>query len=378
MRKLIVLMGLVLVVASCQENPSFSELEDATLANRMTEEEEAAFLLSSSKFEPAYRKAVDRLNETRTQLTKGVEVERLKSADGMLVIQSAEEFRPIYDQVVKADTVWKNQYEAEIDALVKLVKADDKLAAGFEEEDEISWAIEDLLEADRVGYEDVMQNVSDRMPISTLWGQVKRDSDEWLASQEGVETPNWEQYPEEKYGIEPYSQLFVNNALTVNIQDTVREVEAIVSVGKGDEQLEGRVLGANGCRTFRMRRAFGDNGTQNGATRLRVRCYVNNFWIWKSYGVSCKGWIRRRGRWKARRYEKVLTQGGTIISHTASLQDPCDPVFAITVGWTKVRRHRSFSINRTLWGPDVYLGVCRQGFAGVVSGRGVAVGVVMD
>ena len=374
MRKLSMLAGLLAIVASCQESPNLSEFEESEALARMTEEEQSTFLLSSSTFEPVYRDAVNRLYQSRDQIAGGVSVETLPTANGMLVIQSEEQFRPVYEQVVLADSVWNNQYEQEIAQLVQLVQNDQELSAGFADEDEISWAIEDLLEDDQVDQEDVMQNVSDRMPINTLWNKVKQESDLWLASMEGVENPNWDEYPENQIAVGPYGRMFVNDAALVQVQDSVIVAEGIVSFGKGDEYLQGRVDGNSGCRTFRVRTAY-----NNSASRLlRVRCYVNNFWLWKSFGVSCKGWKMRRRRWRARRFSKTLSRGGLVVIHSASLEDPCDPVFARNVGWTRTRSNVSFRIQNTFWGPSVYVGACRFQYAGVVSGGGVSVGVVMN
>lgn len=369
MKKLVILIGLVALFAACQEEsdsvePNFSQSKIGTAELTSLKQPD---LLDDKRFASAYQESVKTLQAAKEEIVSSINIRSLEHQDGMIVVNSEKQFRPVYESVAYSDSVWQQQHGDEIDALIEVAFQNPEIADQFDKE-EVSFMIEDLLEKDEIDYLDVQQGISDQLPIATLWQKIKSENDEWLAN--AGEKPNWEENPAEQYGIETYAQLFINQESQINILDTVRNIKGEVSFESGEEAERGLA----GCRTFRMCTEFTDN--TGHPTCLRARVYINNFWLWRSFGSNAKGWRWINGRWRERRFQKTLTRGGFVIMHRAQLANPCDPAFAQWVGWTSVRNNVEFQINATVW--NTYAGACTNSFSGAVSGGGRAQGVVMD
>lgn len=372
MKKLIVLMVLVAGMVACKQETELSDLKVAENELR-TENRSTSLLLDYKRFSVAYSKAVDQLKIERERLSESADISSLQHKEGMLAINSEKEFRPVYESIVNADTLWQNVYENEINELVSIAKENGEILEYFGDGDEISWEIEDLLKADAIGFYDLQSNIAAKMPVNTLWAKVRNESIEWL-DQQG-ESPNWEKDPDNANALDAYGRLFVNEESSIIILGEVRYAEGEVSINNNTKgKTAGRTLGADGCRTFRMCTEFTDDNGSN--TCLRTRVYVNNFWLWRSFGANGKGWVRRNGRWRERRFGKVLTMGGTFIAHRAGLAVACDPFFAQQSNRNRSSNAVEYSINETIW--NAYMGLCRNNFAATLAGRGRAQGVVMD
>ncbi|WP_103072104.1 hypothetical protein [Aquimarina sediminis] len=367
MKKLIVLIVLLGTLVGCQHEQGISNMD--LEQNENSQKDLGSILLEDQVFYSAYSESLEKLNTKKEQFVQQIDLKNLKYKDGLVVIKNAEEFRPIYEQTAKVDSLWQKTYVDEVYVLVEIASNITELVEQVKDEDEISFYIQDLLERDKVGFYDLQKNVAQRMPIKTLWAKVRNESNEWLASL--GEKPNWEENPDDRYPADIYARLFLNEENKINIMGEVRTFDTQKAISEVSEKTQGA-----GCRTFWMTTEYTDNTGE--PTCLRMRCYVNNFWIWKSYGVNAKGWIWSGGRWREWGFNKFLTQGGNIVTHRLNLTDQCDPRFSRNVNWSRRSTAVEFSISNTLWGPSVYLGACRGSFSGVVSGRGRAQAAIMN
>ncbi len=362
MKKLVLLLVTAACMYACSETTDLADLSVSNSGAEQLSEKQSRTspLLEDDNFASAYYEAADYLATSRGELSNQVNLKSLNHRNGMLYITSEKEFRPVYEQVREKDSIWQTTYDDQIEQLIGIAQENPEFAKQYTY-DELSIEIEDLFETDQIGFYDLQQSISDRMPINTLWSKIKQENDEWVIN--ATQESNWEENPAEQYGIETYAQLFINAETAINILDTTRHITGVVSF-EDEEQTEGR--GGAGCRTFRMRTEFTDN--TGHPTCLRMRCYINNFWLWRSFGVNTKGWRWINGRWRERRFQKSLARGGFVVMHQLQLQNPCDPAFAQGVGWTTVRNNVEFSINSTIW--NAYAGACINNFGGSVLGGG--------
>lgn len=365
MKKLSLFVAMIALFVACQEEPSLTERETSRTEPSFVEKESSITLLRNEAFNRAFRTSVNYLKGQRERLTENVDLSRLRASGGMLVVEGVEDFQPVYEQVEKADERWMETHRSEIMSLMEIAKKDKEVATLYGEGEELAYAIEDLLISEGIHYYDLQASISDRMPIRTLWAKARKESAEWLATQ--GQDADWSQDPDNQYAVHTMARLFLNEATAIQIAGEVKtfDFEASVVDTEKDSNLQGR--GPGGCRTFWMTTEYTDNTGE--PTCLRMRCYVNNFGIWRSFGVNAKGWIWAWGRWHEWGFWKSLVRDGNMILHRGGLVDNCDPVFAQEVTWRRVEWHVEYAINHTIWGLRNYAGACRQNFGGSVVGR---------
>lgn len=379
MKKLIILIGLLAVMAACQQEKELSGLaveqpleESSAVVNKSSD-----LLLADENFNAAYINAVAGLKRDKSGILGQLNLKVLKQDNGVLVINSEKEFRPVYESVIHADTTWQNAYGTAVEELINIAGENEEIAESMSGENEISIAVEDLLESDGIGFYEMQSNIAARMPVSTLWAKARNESVSWLADQPF--DVNWDENPDNRYAADPYARLFLNEESQLKINGEVQSFIGETSTERSaTNSLVGRTQGAGGCRTFWMNTQYTDNEQQIPVC-LRARSYVNNFAIWKSYGVNAKGWLWTWGRWRERRFFKLLAQNGNMILHNQqNLPNPCDPAFAQGVAFNRVRNNVEFSISRTIWGSTNYVGACRWNFSAFVTGNGRAITAFMQ
>lgn len=367
----------MLTIVSCQEKQnSIGSIPKETSEEGTKEASvEPSFLLSSSNFEAAFKEKVEQLIQKRSGLKKDIPVDALKANQGVLLVPSVEVFRPIYEKVVLIDSLWNENYDEAIESLVQKAFAEKELVAKLEGQDEVAWAIEDLLGAKRIDPDDIMDAIADQMPIKTLWSRIRDENAIWFEQNETLEEPKWDRLPEEQYQVDRYFQLFVNNKLVINILDTTRFVKSEKgSIGNGSKTIinEKNLIEASKKQyeCYRFKSSKGDWSV--GPTRMRTVAYISDWFIVSTVGASCKGWRRVRGRWRARRFRKELTMTAFVIAHSAGLKDPCDPAFGGWISQSKIKNRRSFRTFRNWWGLS-YVAVLKNNFNAAVSRRGFKV-----
>ncbi len=368
MKKLMMLTVLLGTLIGCQQEQEISNVDlEQNEIQQKSISDLAAVLAGDEEFDLAYNKSLDKLRSAREELTQKMNLKELGYRDGMLVLKTAEVVQPIYEQIVKTDSIWQKTYGDEVQGLTAVASGNEELTD--EVEDQFSFYIQDRLEEDHIGFYDLQENIATRMPIKTLWAKVRNETKRWL---DGLDkNPNWKENPDDRYAADTYARLFLNEESMIEILGEKRVFDTQESISERAQKTQGA-----GCRTFWMTTEYTDNTGE--PTCLRMRCYVNNFWIWKSYGVNAKGWIWSGGRWREWGFNKFLTQGGNIVTHGLRLNNPCDPRFSRNVNWSRRRTNVEFSISRTLWGPRIYLGACRGSFRGAVTGRGRGQGAIMN
>ncbi|MEL6560176.1 MAG: hypothetical protein AAFQ94_18450 [Bacteroidota bacterium] len=361
MKKLLYLSLVILLFARCEQEQDAVEVTPEEDLLRIAQVEAInSVLLDYPDFKNAYITASAQLKSKRGELTGQIDLSRLRHAKGMLLFPKGNEFRTAYEQVESTDSVWQENYDSQIEVLLRVAKSNREITQQFKSEEDIENEIEDILEADKINDFDIQQDVSDKMPINTLWKKVKKLDEEWLNN--AGEDLDLSKDPNDRYVDDEHMQLFLNEESAVSLLDTARYFEEDVQVNRSTkDNVGGRTenVGA-GCRTWRK----SVNDGNNGSRKLKVKVKVRNYVVVKKLKAKIVGWKRKGGKWKRRRFSKTLYMFGNAVIHSASLSDPCDPVFAQAISLSKSKKRRSFSLSRHWWGPTWYVGACRNNFSG--------------
>lgn len=361
MKKLLYLSLAVLLFARCEQDQDAVEvIPEGDLLRIAQVEAINSPLLEYPDFKEAYMAASAQLKSKRSELTSQIDLSRLRHAEGMLLFPKGDEFRTVFEQVESTDSVWQENYDSQIEALLSVAVSNREITQQFKSEEDIENEIEDILEADKINDYDIQQDVSNKMPISTLWNKVKILDEEWLNS--AGEDLDLSKDPSDRYVDDEHMQLFLNEQSAINLLDTARYFEEEVEVNRSTaDNVGGRTdnVGA-GCRTWRK----SVNDGNNGSRKLKVKVKVRNYVVVKKLKAKIVGWKRKGGKWKRRRFSKTLYMFGNAVIHSASLSDPCDPVFAQVIDLNKTKKRRSFGISRHWWDLDWYVGACRNNFSG--------------
>jgi hypothetical protein len=325
------------------------------------------FLSSQREFHQQYLQILDRLRSAQITYCNQMDVSSLIVERGVLIFDTQESFQQPYERVESLDTAFQNLFEEKIEELLQIARSYPNIVRFYENEEEIINGIEELLWSEGMYDHNVQQCISDRMPIQTLWQKTKDLSDEWLANTRDDLDLTLD--PANFYVDDEHIQLFLNSDSKINLlgqSHTFREEVEINTTNQSSE--------SNGCRTWKKEVQTGDNGSR----KLKVKAKVRNYVVVKKIKAKIVGWKKRRGKWKKRRFTKTLFMGGNVIAHTANLQDNCDPVFAINVSLNKTKKKKKFSISRHWWGPNWYVGACRNQFGAVGSVGSLTVRAIID
>lgn len=360
MKKLLYLSFVTVFFMRCEQGQDLSEITpDEDLLRTAEISSIQSPLLEYTDFRNAYTSASAQLKSTRANLTSQIDLSGLRSSEGMLLFPKGDQFRTAYEQVESTDSIWMETFDGQIDALLRVATANKEIMQRFESEEDVENEIEDILEADKINDFDIQQDISNKMPINTLWSKVKVLDEEWLNN--SGEDLDLSKDPSDRFVDDEHMQLFLNEGSAINLLDTARYFEEDMTVNRStEENVGGRTenVGA-GCRTWRKSVNDGNNGSRKLKVKVKVRSYV----VVKKLKAKIVGWKRKNGKWKRRRFSKTLYMFGNAVIHSANLQDPCDPVFATAISLNKTKKRRSFGISRHWWGLNWYVGACRNNFS---------------
>lgn len=312
-------------------------------------------LLEDPNFSSVFNQTIDHLRRQRGVITSGLITGELQSQNGLISFRNDTEFQNTYENVKLKDEEWQDLYDHNIADLLEVASRNREVTSQFEDEEDIENEIEDLLESYGFYDYDIQKSVTDDLGEGNLWTMVHDLEEQWL-NNSGVEL-DMESDPTENYVDDEIMQVLLNeqSQLQIGTEMAVFDGENIV-LGASKSQLNTR--GSGGCTTWKSETKYGSSGSR----RLKVKVKVRNYWTHKSLKAKIKGYKRRRGKWRTRRFSKTLYMYGDAIIHNANLQNKCDPAFRREIDLSESKRRRSYSIIRNWWGTGQYVGACKGRF----------------
>ncbi|WP_340064336.1 hypothetical protein [Ascidiimonas aurantiaca] len=348
-----------------QEEPTF---EENRFTGSIEPDPDVKFLSSRPGFYSSYSLSLSQLSSFQSTLCNRVDLSGLRIDNGRLVFRSVEDLQNIMSQLEDVNQKFENELEKQIDVLLTDAKNDASIVRHYESslitldsnlDEEIVNGIEELLWSDGMFAHNMQECIDQKIPISTLWRKVKTLSDTWLARATDEIDIDLSKDPADDYIDDDLMRLLLDENASVVLGN---EVHTFIPDALTDSKSVNNVsTWSSNCRTWKRASKTGNNGSR----KLKVRVSVRNFVFYKTLKANIKGWKRRRGKWRKRRFTKTLNMGGNAIIHRASLSNNCDPVFTTFINLSETRRRKSFKITRTWWGGDWYVAAVKNQFSGI-------------
>ena len=360
MKKLLLLSITFLILFSCEDQVAIDEPVIEEEPGLATVDLGPRFLMDQ-EFATLYSNTLTELRNKRNSLENSINLKSVQTSGNKLSFPTVSSFRTVFEQVENADEEWQNFLNAKIDFLLSHAVNNAVILQQFSTDEEIEFALEDILEDDGFEDFDIQRNVASRMPVQPLWTTVRSLEEEWLRN-----APNdldLATDPTEEYLDDDLMQLFLNQSSEIVLLGQRRvfeedEVNQARSADPKDVKERTTTATLDGCVTWKRRTRYGDNGNR----RLKVKVKVRNYIVSKSLKAKVVGYARKNGKWKRRRFQKVLNMSGDAVIHYAQGLG-CSPFVVANISLLKSGRNRSLSITERRWGLDAYVGACTGRFA---------------
>jgi len=356
------------IIWSCSSDQEELFPEESQITGSIEPNQDVEFLSSRSNFYSSYSLSISQLSSFQSTLCSRIDLSGLQIENGRFVFRSMESLQRIMSQLEDVNQKFEDELENKIDVLLTEAKNDASIVRHYESslitlegnlDEEIVNGIEELLWNDGIFAHSMQECIDQKMPISTLWRKVKTLSDAWLVKATDEVDIDLSRDPADDYIDDDLMRLLLDENASIMLGD---EVHTFIPDPLTDSKsVENASTWSSNCRTWKRASKTGNNGSR----KLKVRVSVRNFGFYKTLKAKIKGWKRRRGKWRRRRFTKTLNMGGNAIIHRASLSNNCDPVFTTFINLSKTRRRKSFKITRTWWGGDWYVAAVKNQFSGI-------------